>query len=99
MSVSCDSVVRDLEKEKDYTVEQKGEIGTNKWCSYVYTVKASNFSKDGSYVLTIETVDEAQNDVTNRAPVKGNPHQLPINFIIDSKVRQLLFQALVKTKK
>lgn len=99
VSVSCDSVVRDLEKEKDYTVEQKGEIGTNKWCSYVYTVKASNFSKDGSYVLTIETVDEAQNDVTNRAPVKGNPHQLPINFIIDSKSPSIIISGFGEDEK
>lgn len=37
-------------------------IGSSGWYEYIYTISAKNFEKDGAYVITVSSTDEAENN-------------------------------------
>ena len=37
-------------------------IGSSGWYEYIYTISAKNFEKDGAYVITVSSTDEAGNN-------------------------------------
>lgn len=67
-------------------------IGESGWYQYVYTVKASNFEKDGVYKISLASkyaaVDSPENDSTsvpeNSIDKQGNAIVDTMNFTVDS---------------
>ena len=67
-------------------------IGESGWYQYVYTIKASNFDKDGVYKISLaskySTVDSPENDSTsvpeNSLDKKGKKITDTISFTVDS---------------
>lgn len=67
-------------------------IGESGWYQYVYTIKASNFEKDGVYKISLTSkysaVDSAENDSTsvpeNSIDEQGNKIVDTMNFTVDS---------------
>ncbi len=72
---SHDGDIADLEEGTDYTVRESG--GEVSWKSYEYTIKKENFEQEGLYNITIDSVDRATNEATNK--IKN----VDIEFIID----------------
>lgn len=75
ISYGRDGELEKLEKGKDYTVKESGNEVS--WKHYQYTIKASNFEKEGLYNVTIDSRDRAKNEVNNK--VKN----ADIEFVID----------------
>ena len=67
-------------------------IGESGWYQYVYTIKASNFDKDGVYKISLTSkyaaVDSPENDSTsvpeNSVDKQGNAIVDSMNFTVDS---------------
>ncbi|MDE7222770.1 MAG: Ig-like domain repeat protein [Acetatifactor sp.] len=75
ISYSCDGNTVVLEQGDDYTVQESG--GEYEWKQYTYKIPGSNFDTEGVYVVTLQSVDRASNDVTNRIKEKN------IEFTVD----------------
>ena len=85
---SCDGTSQKLENGRDYTVNSVG--AKNDCHKYVYTINASNFTKEGNYIVTITSKDEVNNLLTNRTAYKSSnnsEHKIdrtcPISFTVD----------------
>jgi len=68
-----------LEKDKDYSVEENNDNGRK---NYTYTINADKFSKNGEYVLMIQSKDEANNNMTSR---DNKNKKCNISFVIDNE--------------
>ena len=77
-----------LSKGADYTIKSENPG----WWQYDYTIDASNFEKEGNYVVTLTSVDEATNVNTTRAirENKGPSSELDISFMIDKTAPSLI---------
>lgn len=75
ISYSCDGSTVVLEQGADYTVQESGS--EYEWKQYTYEIPGSNFDAEGVYVVTLQSVDRASNDVTNRIKEKN------IEFTVD----------------
>lgn len=75
ISYSCDGNTVVLEQGIDYTVQESG--GEYEWKQYTYEIPGSNFDTEGVYVVTLQSVDRASNDITNRIKEKN------IEFTVD----------------
>lgn len=75
ISYGLDGELVNLEKGKDYTVKESGNEAS--WKSYQYTMKASNFEREGLYNITIDSKDRANNEVNNKVK------ESDIEFVID----------------
>lgn len=61
---SLDGEIVNLEKDKDYKVDQKQD--DNGWYHYTYTIDSSAFTKEGSYILSVSSEDAAGNISDNK---------------------------------
>lgn len=68
----------DLTEDEDYTIRKAG--GDGKWSQYEYRIDKKNFSSDGSYTVTVSSVDRAGNVNENSDENKA----AEISFGIDS---------------
>lgn len=75
ISYGLDGELVNLEKGTDYTVKESGNEAS--WKSYQYTMKASNFEREGLYNITIDSKDRANNEVNNKVK------ESEIEFVID----------------
>lgn len=75
ISYGRDGELETLKKGTDYTVKESGNEAS--WKSYQYTIKASNFKKEGLYNVTIDSRDRAKNEVNNKIKNAN------IEFVID----------------
>lgn len=75
ISYSCDGNVVVLNQGTDYTVQESGS--EYEWKQYTYEIAGSNFDAEGVYAVTIQSVDRAANDMTNRLKEKS------IEFTVD----------------
>ncbi len=66
---------RELEKDKDYFVEESS--GKGKWHRYTYSISKALFEGEGEYVIVSSSKDKADNDAFN--DVKG----ASIQFVVD----------------
>ena len=57
--ISCNGVSRELEKEKDYSVQVKGSEKEKK--EYIYTIDEDCFRQEGTYVVYVDSKDQAGN--------------------------------------
>lgn len=48
-----------LTEGKDYTLDKTG--GNGRWCEYTYTIGKQKFESDGTYIVTLYSVDKAGN--------------------------------------
>lgn len=78
-------VPTDLQEGTDYTVSAKEDEGT--WSRYTYTIKKNLFAEDGTYVISVYSVDKAGNINENIADDKffdeENKVKAEISFGID----------------
>lgn len=75
-----------MEEDRDYSVN---ESGTEKsWKQYTYTIKKSNFEKEGTYVLTIYSEDRAMNVSDNST--KGKK----VEFAVDKTSPSILISGV-----
>lgn len=88
ISYGRDGELVNLEKGTDYTVKESGNEVS--WKSYLYTIKAKNFEKEGLYDVTIDSRDRATNEVNNK--VKNTP----IEFVIDKTAPTIVITGLEK---
>ncbi|SFU76976.1 Ig-like domain-containing protein [Butyrivibrio sp. INlla21] len=66
VSVSRDnSDVISLKEGKNYTVSKQGD--DESWKTFTYTIKRSNFERDGVYSISISTQDRASNKQDNKS--------------------------------
>jgi len=72
---SVDGDILILEEGVDYLVDESGS--EYEWKEYIYHIKSDNFAHEGRYVLTIQSIDEAENDTNNRIKEKD------IEFVVD----------------
>ena len=72
---SIDGEITTLEEGKDYEV--KKAYTDKQWRAYEYHIPATNFEKEGAYVVTIYSEDRAENKSSNKA--KGKE----LNFVVD----------------
>ena len=75
ISYSCDGNIAVLRENEDYTVQESGDAF--EWKEYLYDIPGSNFDSEGVYVVTIQSIDRATNDTTNRLKEKN------IEFTVD----------------
>lgn len=75
ISFSCDGNITVLDPNTDYTIQESG--GELEWKEYVYEIAGSIFDAEGVYVVTIQSIDRAANDTTNRLREKN------IEFTVD----------------
>ncbi len=75
ISYSCDGNVRVLRQNEDYLIRESGD--TFAWKEYHYEIPGSNFDSEGVYVVTLQSVDQATNDTTNRLK------EMNIEFVVD----------------
>lgn len=78
----------DLVLDKDFTIEQSG--GNGSWCQYRYCINKDLFKDDGTYIITVYSVDAAgnineNNDDSKRAEISfgidnTNPVIIPIDI-------------------
>lgn len=78
----------DLVLDKDFTIEQTG--GNGSWCQYRYCINKDLFKDDGTYIITVYSVDAAGNinendDDSKRAEISfgidnTNPVIIPIDI-------------------
>lgn len=61
-------VPTDLQRDKDYTVA--ANAGEGQWCQYTYTIKAALFAEDGTYTISVYSIDMAGNVNENIADDK-----------------------------
>ncbi len=75
--ISCghDGELTDLVEGTDYTVKESGSEVS--WKQYEYTINKENFEEEGTYTITIDSVDRATNEVNNK--IKDED----IEFVID----------------
>lgn len=88
VTYSLNGEVVTLSKGNDYSVK-----GDNPgWWQYDYTIDASNFEKEGSYIVTLSSEDEATNVNTTRAIKEngGATSELEIEFMIDKTAPSLI---------
>lgn len=76
IKVTCskDGKVTVLSRGTDYTVEKKGNDG--EWKHYIYMILADCFEEDGNYIITISSVDAAEN-------ISDSTKEKNIEFIVD----------------
>lgn len=65
----------ELEEGKDYQVEKRGTKDT--WKAYQYCIGKENFQKEGIYLVTLYSEDQAKNASNNRVKEKS------LEFIVD----------------
>ncbi len=75
-----------LEKGKDYEVKDEGTEYAS-WKKYTYTIYADNFIGEGSYIVTIHSIDGAENNMTNRS-AKTKEYTKKVEFVIDKTAPQ-----------
>lgn len=75
ISYSCDGNVKVLRRNEDYVVWESGNAF--EWKEYRYDIAGSNFDSEGAYVVTLQSVDQATNDTTNRLK------EMNIEFVVD----------------
>lgn len=75
ISYGRDGELKTLEAGTDYTVKESGSEVS--WKQYQYTVNKENFTKEGNYIITIDSEDKATNVANNQ--VKG----CDIEFAVD----------------
>lgn len=75
ISYSCDGNITVLKENEDYIVQESGN--ELEWKEYLYDISGSNFDSEGVYVVTIQSIDRAANDMTNRLKEKS------IEFTVD----------------
>lgn len=75
ISYSCDGDIVVLNQGTDYTVQESGS--EYEWKQYTYEIAGSNFDTEGVYVVTLQSIDRAANDTTNRLKEKS------IEFTVD----------------
>lgn len=57
--LSCNGDLRELKKEKDYTVQVSGSGKEKK--EYTYTINEKCFDKEGTYIVYVDSKDKASN--------------------------------------
>lgn len=96
-------VTRDGEAiDVDYTstpekIDSKVKIGSSGWYQYVYTIKASNFDKDGVYKISVASAyaatDSAKNESSsvpeNSIDNEGNQILDSMSFVVDSTAPEI----------
>ena len=75
VSYGRDGELVNLEEGVHYSVEESGNDVS--WKSFEYTISAENFEQEGLYNVTIDSKDQATNEVNNK--IKN----ADINFVID----------------
>lgn len=75
ISYSCDGSVEVLRQNEDYVVQESDNAFA--WKEYRYDIAGSNFDAEGAYVVTLQSVDQATNDTTNRLK------EMNIEFVVD----------------
>lgn len=76
-----------LAEGEDYTVEVSGSDAS--WKQYIYTLNKSNFTEEGTYLLTIYSEDRAANISDNSS--KG----MKIEFVVDKTNPSVLVSGVV----
>ena len=81
--------------EDDYTITEKHN--DNEWYEYTYTIKASKFEKEGEYTVTITSVDEFGNTVSNRTAADTSETQrtCPVLFKVDKTAPEITITGIV----
>lgn len=75
VSISRDGDIKDLKKDKNYSVAKQGNDVS--WKTYTYTISKDNFEKDGVYSVTVYTKDRATNTQDNKS------RDAEVNFAVD----------------
>ena len=87
ISYSLDGKVVKLQEGTDYTVTRSGDEG--QWKRYSYTIKASCFDAEGTYVINIYSEDDAGNVTTNKTKAKT------MEFTVDKTAPTMVVANLV----
>lgn len=87
ISYSLDGKVIKLQEGTDYTVSRSGEEG--QWMRYSYTINASCFEAEGTYVINIYSEDAAGNVTTNKTKAKT------MEFTVDKTAPTMVVANLV----
>ena len=87
ISYSLDGKVVKLQEGTDYTVTRSGDEG--QWKRYSYTIKASCFEAEGTYVINIYSEDAAGNVTTNKTKAKT------MEFTVDKTAPTMVVANLV----
>lgn len=75
ISYSRDGNIVVLNQGTDYIVHESGS--DYEWKQYTYEIAGSNFDAEGVYVVTLQSIDRAANDTSNRLKEKS------IEFTVD----------------
>lgn len=78
ITYSRDGDIVTLVKDDDYTVTEEGN--EFQWKEYTYEIEGDNFEQEGVYVVTLQSIDRATNDTSNRLKEKN------IEFTVDKTV-------------
>lgn len=87
ISYSLDGKVVKLQEGTDYTVTRSGDEG--QWKRYSYTIHASCFKAEGTYVINIYSEDAAGNVTTNKTKAKT------MEFTVDKTAPTMVVANLV----
>ena len=87
ISYGLDGKVVKLQEGTDYTVTRSGDEG--QWKRYSYTIKASCFDAEGTYVINIYAEDDAGNVTTNKTKAKT------MEFTVDKTAPTMVVANLV----
>lgn len=95
-----------LSEGLDYSIDVNGDEGL--WRNYTYSLEDRLFENDGTYILTVYSVDRAGNmnqntDETKEAEIEfgvdaTNPVIIPINFESGETYNETVYQANISIK-
>ena len=83
VSVTHNSANTPLVKGSDYDIQATG--GNKRWYEYEYRLFSSNFEDEGEYSVTVSSVDEFNNTITNRTAntESETERNCPVTFVVD----------------
>ena len=77
----------------DFKIEENrvagNEEGENGWYEFIYTISKDNFDSDGSYLINIESSDEAGNSNSNNTPVYAE-RKCAVEFAVDKTAPEVI---------
>lgn len=91
ITCSKDGEIYELKEGKDYLLEESGNAGN--WKVYTYQILKENFSKDGKYIVTIYSEDEAKNSSSNQGKNKQ------IEFVVDRTMPTIVVTGIENGKR
>ncbi len=77
----------------DFKIEENrvagNEEGESGWYEFIYTISKDNFDSDGSYLINIESSDEAGNSNSNNTPVYAE-RKCAVEFAVDKTAPEVI---------